>query len=162
MGWQGFGTHVLPLILDYHLVFHVLVFKRLQGLAFLQAPNLSPLTVTLKHYRTLVNLCGSLKIEIRIARKDSDILTLFGSWFHRLSIQIHVKKRSGFGQGNTITGLSQRALYHLRKTYSTNIIPVTIIGYRCDNRRFWLSAHNCQVPTPTSQNLELEQQIRIF
>jgi hypothetical protein len=34
--------------------------------------------------------------------------------------------------------------------------------YRWDNRRFWLSAHNCQVPTPTSQNLELEQQIRIF
>ncbi len=36
------------------------------------------------------------------------------------------------------------------------------INYRCDNRRFWLSAHNCQVLTPTSQNLELEQQIRIF
>jgi hypothetical protein len=36
------------------------------------------------------------------------------------------------------------------------------IDYRLDNRRFWLSAHNCQVPTPTSQNLELEQQIRIF
>ncbi len=27
------------------------------------------------------------------------------------------------------------------------------IDYRCNNRRFWLSAHNCQVPTPTSQNL---------
>ncbi len=36
------------------------------------------------------------------------------------------------------------------------------IDYRCDNRRFWLSAHNCQVPTPTSQNLEVEQQIQIF
>ncbi len=36
------------------------------------------------------------------------------------------------------------------------------IGYRCDNRRFLLSTHNCQVPTPTSQNLEIEQQIRIF
>jgi hypothetical protein len=34
--------------------------------------------------------------------------------------------------------------------------------YRCNNRHFWLSAHNCQVSTPTSQNLELEQQIRIF
>jgi hypothetical protein len=33
------------------------------------------------------------------------------------------------------------------------------IDYRWDNRRFWLSAHNCQVPIPTSQNLELEQQI---
>jgi hypothetical protein len=36
------------------------------------------------------------------------------------------------------------------------------IDYRCDNRRFWLSAHNCQVRTPASQNLELAQQIRIF
>ncbi len=36
------------------------------------------------------------------------------------------------------------------------------IDYRCDNGRFWLSAHNCQVPTPTSQNLELQQQIQIF
>ncbi len=36
------------------------------------------------------------------------------------------------------------------------------IHYRCVNRRFSLSAHNCQVPTPTSQNLEVEQQIRIF
>ncbi len=32
-----------------------------------------------------------------------------------------------------------------------------IIDYRCDNRRFWLSAHKCQVPTPTSQDIELEQ-----
>ncbi len=36
------------------------------------------------------------------------------------------------------------------------------IDYRCDNRRFWLSALNSQVRTSTSQNLELEQQIRIF
>jgi ADP-heptose:LPS heptosyltransferase len=39
---------------------------------------------------------------------------------------------------------------------------VKIIDYRCENRRFWLSAHNYQVPTPTSQNPQLEQQIRIF
>ncbi len=38
----------------------------------------------------------------------------------------------------------------------------TTIDYRSDNMRFWLSAHNCQVPTPTSQNLELEQPIRTF
>ncbi len=37
---------------------------------------------------------------------------------------------------------------------------IATIDYRCENRHFWLSAHNCQVPTPTSQNLELEQQIR--
>ncbi len=36
------------------------------------------------------------------------------------------------------------------------------VDYGCDNKRFWLSAHDCQVPTPTSQNLELEQQIWIF
>ncbi len=38
----------------------------------------------------------------------------------------------------------------------------TSIDYRCDDRRFRLSAHNCRVPTPTSQNLELEQQISDF
>jgi hypothetical protein len=36
------------------------------------------------------------------------------------------------------------------------------MDYRCDNRRFWLSAHDWQVPTPTSQNIDLEKQIRIF
>ncbi len=36
------------------------------------------------------------------------------------------------------------------------------VDYICDNMRFWFSAHNCQVPTPTSQNLGLEQEIRIF
>ncbi len=36
------------------------------------------------------------------------------------------------------------------------------IDNRCDNRYFRLSAHNCQIPTPTTQNLEVEQQIRIF
>jgi hypothetical protein len=41
-------------------------------------------------------------------------------------------------------------------------ISISGIDYRCDNKSFWLSAHNCQVPTPTSQNLELEQQIRVF
>jgi hypothetical protein len=35
------------------------------------------------------------------------------------------------------------------------------IDYRCDDRRFWLSTHDCQVPTSTSQNLDLEEQIRI-
>ncbi len=46
-------------------------------------------------------------------------------------------------------------------TDTENEVPPTI-DYRCDNRQFWLSDHDCQVPTPTSQNLELEQQIRIF
>jgi hypothetical protein len=41
----------------------------------------------------------------------------------------------------------------------TNILS---IDYRCDDGRFWLSAHNWQAPAPTSQKLELEQQIRIF
>ncbi len=42
------------------------------------------------------------------------------------------------------------------------IRPHRSIDYRCDNMHFWLSAHNCQVPTPTFLNLEVEQQIRIF
>ncbi len=33
------------------------------------------------------------------------------------------------------------------------MVCVGPIDYRCDNRCFWLSAHYCQVPTPTSQNL---------
>jgi hypothetical protein len=33
-----------------------------------------------------------------------------------------------------------------------HLLPLTI-DYRWDNRCFWLSAHNCQVPTPYSQNL---------
>jgi hypothetical protein len=51
---------------------------------------------------------------------------------------------------------------------SMRLIPVLFflsgkaIDYRCDDSRFWLSPHNCQVPTPTSQNLDLEEQIRIF
>jgi hypothetical protein len=49
-----------------------------------------------------------------------------------------------------------------RDTVHTHNEPVRCIDYRCDNRRFWFSAHNCQVPTPTSQNLDIEQQIRIF
>ncbi len=36
------------------------------------------------------------------------------------------------------------------------------IDYRCDKRLFWLPGHNCQVPTPTSQYLVVEQQFRIF
>ncbi len=42
------------------------------------------------------------------------------------------------------------------------IQPGFSMDYSCDNRRFWLSAHKCQVPTPTSQNLELDQQSRIL
>jgi hypothetical protein len=39
---------------------------------------------------------------------------------------------------------------------------VHTIDNRCNDGRFWLSAHDCQVQTPTSQNLDVEQQIRIF
>ncbi len=38
----------------------------------------------------------------------------------------------------------------------------TCIDYRCNNKRFWLPAQNCQVPTPTSRILEVQQQIWIF
>jgi hypothetical protein len=34
--------------------------------------------------------------------------------------------------------------------------------YRRDDGRFWLSFHDCQIPTRTSQKLEVEQQIRIL
>ncbi len=35
------------------------------------------------------------------------------------------------------------------------------IDYGCDNRHFRLPAHNCEVPTSTSQKLEAEQQMWI-
>jgi hypothetical protein len=56
---------------------------------------------------------------------------------------------------------AQRSLlitcYNLRR-----LCALTGIDCRCDNRRFWLSARHCQVPTPASRNLQLELQIRIF
>jgi hypothetical protein len=39
---------------------------------------------------------------------------------------------------------------------------VYTIDYRCDDGRFQLSAHDCQLLTPTSQKLEVKQQIRIL
>jgi hypothetical protein len=36
------------------------------------------------------------------------------------------------------------------------------IDYRYYNGRFWLFGHYCQVPTPSSQNQEVKQQIHIF
>ncbi len=55
---------------------------------------------------------------------------------------------------------SQKALVH-PQTQKTILNGLSNLDYGCDTRRFWLSAHDCQVPTPTSQNLELEQQIPI-
>jgi hypothetical protein len=59
----------------------------------------------------------------------------------------------------------------IKSTVQANVFEMFLLGrlflvclraYRCDNRRFWLSAHDCHVPTPTSQNLELKQQIWLF
>jgi hypothetical protein len=52
--------------------------------------------------------------------------------------------------------------YEQQRVASLKQGSVCSIDYRCSNRRFCLSSQNCQVPTPTSLNLELEQQIRIF
>ncbi len=38
-------------------------------------------------------------------------------------------------------------------TFYERLSALIPIDYRCGNNRFWLSAQNCQVPTPTSQNL---------
>ncbi len=51
---------------------------------------------------------------------------------------------------NTSQGVIRLLTYHLS------------MGYRCDNGRFWLSTHKCQVPTPTSQSQEVERPISIF
>ncbi len=39
---------------------------------------------------------------------------------------------------------------------------VDFIYCECDDACFWLSARDCHVPTPASQNLEVGQQIWIF
>jgi hypothetical protein len=41
-------------------------------------------------------------------------------------------------------------------------VLVTVVVLTIDNKHSWLSSHDCQVPTPTSQKLEVEQQIWIF
>jgi hypothetical protein len=60
--------------------------------------------------------------------------------------------------------IKKRFLQTLQKSAKKTLkwTSVDPTDYRCDIRCFRLSAHNCQVPTPTSQNLEVEQQIRIF
>ncbi len=63
------------------------------------------------------------------------------------------KMNAGNGPVAKSVQISEVSFYHER---------LWCIDYRCDIRRFWLSAHDCQVPTPSSQNLDLEQQIRIF
>ncbi len=53
-------------------------------------------------------------------------------------------------------------LKHTEPDFASEKRPEKAIDKRCDNMRLWLSARNCQVPIPTSQNLELEQRIQIF
>jgi hypothetical protein len=65
----------------------------------------------------------------------------------------HARASRKFSFGVTVWSV-QKVTFHFN-TFVT-------VGYKFDNRGFWLSAHNCQIPTPTFQNLELEQQIRIF
>jgi hypothetical protein len=53
--------------------------------------------------------------------------------------------------------------FNLRRVHAAPGCVLDIsVNYRCDNKHVWLSAHDCQFPTPTSQNQEAEQQIRIF
>ncbi len=77
--------------------------------------------------------------------------------------------------GTTQQILSMRTMYLFQSSLYISALKTTlcstkdriiglitpILDYRCDDMRFWLSSHDCQVPTPTSQNLVLEQQIRI-
>ncbi len=80
-------------------------------------------------------------------------------------------RRGSAGGGLRRRGQGDRKLRRLTRSNSMDpltefnlVIWTSVCGidYRCDNRRFWLSAHNCQVPTPTSQNLEIEQEIGIL
>jgi hypothetical protein len=77
-------------------------------------------------------------------------------WFSNLNVCLAALEALG--------GLSQIRLpdFCESKKEGIKFVLVLVIDYRCDNRHFRLSIHNCQVPIPTSQKLEVEQQIRIF
>jgi hypothetical protein len=60
-----------------------------------------------------------------------------------------------------VTNMGREVMSHVYRICPP-LAVYSAIDYRCDKRRFGLSARNCQVPTPSSQNLEVEQQVRIF
>ncbi len=77
------------------------------------------------------------------------------------SIEAHINKAEAKRLA-TIGKVSQLNGFPKNDFKLLSLQPLFPIDYRCDDRRFWLSAPNCQVSTPTSQNLDLEQPIRIF
>jgi hypothetical protein len=82
----------------------------------------------------LMSTCGTVKIAVRrgIARENL------------VCKRISISRKAKCCRGHVLRmEQSFLALFVLKA-----------IDYRRDNRRFWLSAHDCQLPTPNSQNLE--------
>ncbi len=122
----------------------------------------------LKSLKTLVNLEGleltGFNKNVRLADKCAK--EVFPEWacenlrwlaFREIQDKAH--------QTSTFTGMIDKftKLEHLSfKISKAGKNLDRTIDCRCDDDHSWLSAHGRQVPTPTSQNLELEQQMRIF
>jgi hypothetical protein len=77
-----------------------------------------------------------------VPQKPGELSIFEESWHDgRILVDLFLSWSSSWAHRNLVGGFLQVAM---------------VIDYRCDKRRFWLSAHNRQVPTPTSSNLELE------
>jgi hypothetical protein len=69
---------------------------------------------------------------------------------------VSAKRKNGGEEGGG--GILPQTVPRGKKHYYTT---ATIV-YRRDAKHFWLSPHNCQSPTPTSQNKEFKEQIRVL
>ncbi len=100
-----------------------------------------------------------------ILKKLHPLLTSWGALLRLYGVSPSEAAQRKHKLAQEVTKLQQKQAGQAKgRSLSIKPLPVQLklMDYRCDNRRFWFSAHNCQVPTPTSQNLELEQQIWIF
>ncbi len=84
------------------------------------------------------------------------------NWETKSTYSLETRSVSGYDTWSSTASSGGPGLYTKQRRPPNRSDLILPIDYRCDDGRFWLSTHNCQVPTPTSQNLELEQQIRIF
>ncbi len=85
-----------------------------------------------------------------LVEKDPDIEdALKGDFYWEISEE---KKKKGKGKKAKKPAAPKQPAAEKRAAINSQVGP-RHTDYRCDNTRFWLSAHNCQVPTQTCQNL---------
>ncbi len=89
----------------------------------------------------------------------------FGTYTSVLSPQIRALSFTSVAWHNRVPIHDVQIILFESFTFTRSLSELDLLTPKdngSDNIRFWLYVHNCQVPTPASQNLELEQQIRIF